>query len=148
LALYYLETSALVKLYFREQGTDRLIAVTATSTGNQLTILSLAKAEFRSMVRRRQRNGEIAAKIADWLTETFQMHVDTRFLVQPVTDYAVDLACTLIDRHNLRAYDAIQLAGYMTLVPSSTESPIFVCSDRDLLLAATKEGGAVLDPTT
>ena len=72
MAFYYLETSALVKLYVREPGTDRLLALAARSAENRLAILALAQIEFRSAVRRRERTGEIPSPIASQLLETFK----------------------------------------------------------------------------
>ena len=71
MALYYLETSALVKLYVYEAGTDRLLALTASDAGHRFAILSLAQVEFRSAIRGRQRRGEIPDHSADELIESF-----------------------------------------------------------------------------
>ena len=99
MALFYLETSALVKLYVYEAGTDRLLDLTASDLGHRFAILSLAQA--------------------------------------------------LIDSYPLRAYDAAQLAGYLTLRSiSGAEEPIFVCSDKVLLSAARNEGCPTLDPSS
>jgi predicted nucleic acid-binding protein len=60
----------------------------------------------------------------------------------------IDGACSLADRHALRAYDAVQLAGCLTLKTSSTrDEPTFVCSDRRLIEAAESEGLPVMDPS-
>ena len=147
MALYYLETSALVKLYIRELGTERLLNLAARSSGNQFAILSLAQAELRSAVRKRERTGEIPTSIAIQLLLAFRRHLETRFITQGVTDLVVDLACEVIDRNALRAFDALQLAGYLALKGSSgTDQPFFVCADRELLEAARREGAPVLDP--
>jgi predicted nucleic acid-binding protein len=149
LALYYLETSALVKLYIYEQGTDRLLLLTDREAGHRFAILTLAQVEFRAAIRRRQRGGDIAHDAADHLIETFGRHVEGKFLVQPFTDSLLDVALVLVDSYALRAYDAVQLAGYFVLRSiSGAEEPIFVCADRILLLAAQNEGCRILDPTT
>lgn len=148
MALYYLETSALVKLYIRESGTERLLALAARSSGNQVAIVSIAQIELRSAVRRRERNGEISAEVANQLLVAFRRHLETRFITQHVTDFVIDLASELIDRYALRAFDALQLAGYLGWkVSSGTDVPFFVCADRVLLEAARREGAPVLDPS-
>jgi uncharacterized protein len=147
LALYYLETSALVKLYIREPGTERLLSLADRSSENRLAILALAQVEFRSAVRRRERNGEIPALVAAQLLELFKRHVEARFISQAVTDFVLDIASMLVDRHGLRAFDAVQLAGYTALKSSAgTDIPVFVCSDQELLRAAQHEGVPILDP--
>lgn len=147
MALYYLETSALVKLYIREPGTERLLELAAHVKGNRLAILALARVELRSAVRRRERNGEIARSIARQLLELFQRHVEARFVTQPINDFVLDTADGLIDRYALRAFDAIQLAGFLACQNSAgTDVPTFVCADAELLSAATREGCITLDP--
>ena len=147
MALYYLETSALVKLYVREQGTDRLLELAARANENRLAILALARVEFRSAVRRRERNGEIAARIAVQLLELFQKHLEVRFLTQPINDFVLDMADGLVDRYALRAFDAVQLAGFLAFQNSAgSDLPTFVCADAGLLSAAIQEGCNTLDP--
>jgi len=148
LALYYLETSALVKLYVYETGTERLLALTAGDAGHRFAILSLAQVEFRAAIRRRQRGGEIPDNAADELIETLCRHAEGRFLIQSFSDSLLDVALALVDSYALRGYDAVQLAGYLMLRSvSGTEEPIFVCADKILLSAARNEGCPVLDPS-
>ena len=147
MAFYYLDTSALVKLYVREPGTERLLALAARSSETRLAILALAQVELRSAVRRRERTGEIPSPVASQLLETFRRHVEGRFLVQMVTDFVLDRSCALVDSYALRAFDAVQLAGYMVLKSAGgPDVPVFVCSDQELLSAAEREGALVLDP--
>ena len=147
MALYYLETSALVKLYVRELGTERLLALGDRSAQNQLAILALAQVELRSAVRRRERSGEIPSPVAAQLLVAFQRHVEGRFVMQGVNDVVLDIASVLVDRHALRAFDAVQLAGYVALRNSSGANvPVFVCADKELLAAARQEAVPILDP--
>ena len=108
MAFYYLETSALVKLYVRESGTERVLALANRTTENRLAILALTQVEFRSAVRRRERNGEIPPLVAIQLLKAFKRHVEQRFVSQVINDFVLDIASALVDRHALRAYDAIQ----------------------------------------
>ena len=148
MALYYLETSALVKLYVYEPGTERLLALAARDAGHRFAILSLAQVEFRAAIRRRQRSGEIPDSEVDGLFESFRQHSEGRFLVQSFSDSLLDVACALIDGYALRGYDSMQLAGYLTLRSiSGAEEPIFVCADKALLSVARNEGCPVLDPS-
>lgn len=97
MALYYLETSALVKLYVYEPGTERLLGLTASDAGHRFAILALAQVEFRAAIRRRQPIGEIATSAADELIESFRQHSEGRFLIQSFSDSLVDVAMALID---------------------------------------------------
>jgi len=147
LTLYFLDTSALVKLYVQEPGTDRLLPLISDQPENRFAILAISVVEFRSAIRRRQRAGDIDATIADAILKSLQSHVETRFLRQAVNDTVIDAALDLIDRYALRAYDAVQLAGCLVLCAIAAEAFTFVCSDHRLLEAARSEQLRVLDPT-
>lgn len=147
LALYYLETSALVKLYVLEPGTDRLLQLARNISENRFAVLAISSVEARSAIRRRERAGDIDRKTAALILDRLQQHLETRFLRQALNDSVLDGALEIIDRYALRAYDAIQLAGCLVLKTSvGVEFPTFVCSDQQLLDAARSELLTVLDP--
>lgn len=147
MALYYLETSALVKLYVLEPGTDRLLHLASNQDDNRLAVLAVSPVEARSAIRRRERAGDIDHKTAGLILDQLQQHLETRFLRQALNDSVLDGALELIDRYALRAYDAIQLAGCLALKTTvGKDFPTFVCSDQQLLEAARSELLAVLDP--
>jgi predicted nucleic acid-binding protein len=80
--LYYLDSSALVKLYIREAGTERMLALAARKAGHQLVVLALAQVELRLAFRRRQRAGEMGDQLADELLAAFQRHLESKFVRQ------------------------------------------------------------------
>lgn len=136
-----------MKLYIREAGTDRLLQLASNLTDNRLAVLALSHVEFRSAIRRRERAGDIDSKVASLVLDRFDQHLEARFLRQVLTDSVLDVASEMIDRYALRAFDAVQLAGCLALKTAvGAETPIFVCSDRQLLEAAASELLAVLDP--
>lgn len=147
MALYYLETSALVKLYVMEPGTDRLLRLVSNPTEDRLAVLALSPIEARSAIRRRERAGDFEPKTASFILDRLRQHVEARFLIQPLTNTVLDGALEVIDRYALRAYDAIQLAGCLVLkTAAGPEAPTFVCADQQLLDAARSELLAVIDP--
>lgn len=147
MAFYYLETSALVKLYVLEPGTERLVRIASDVSENRLVVLALSAVETRSAIRRRERAGDIDPMAASFMLDRLQQHMESRFLRQGVSDAVLDAALEMIDRYALRAYDAIQLAGCLVFkTAAGRDTPIFVCSDRQLLEAARSELLPVLDP--
>jgi predicted nucleic acid-binding protein len=146
LALYFLDTSALVKLYVQEPGTDRLLPLIRDQPENRFAVLAISVVEIRSAIRRRQRAGDIDASVATAIVESVQSHMETRFIRQVINDTVIDTALEMIDRYALRAYDALQLAGCLVLRAIAAEAFTFVCSDRRLLEAARSEQLEVLDP--
>jgi predicted nucleic acid-binding protein len=139
---YYLETSALVKLYVREAGTERLLSIAEPQAGNGLAIVALSPVEFRSALRKRQRIGDVDEASTNRAIAKFERHLSTRYKVAQIEPTVLAMAITLVDRHPLRAYDAIQLAGCIV----QRKPSIFVCADQQLIAAAIAEGLAILDP--
>jgi predicted nucleic acid-binding protein len=147
LSLFFLDTSALVKLYVQEPGTERLLHMIGNSSENRIAVLSLSVVEARSAIRRRQRAGDIDQNAADFVLESLQKHMESRFIRQAVNDTLIDTALQVIDRYALRAYDAMQLAGCLMLNAIERRFWTFVCSDHQLLDAASQENISVFDPT-
>ena len=146
LALFFLDTSALVKLYVQEPGTDRLLPLFSDQPDNRFAVLAISVVEFRSAIRRRQRAGDINASAATAILESVQSHMETRFIRQMINETVIDTALEMIDRYALRAYDSVQLAGCLVLSAIAEEAYTFVCSDHLLLEAARSEQLTVLDP--
>ena len=146
MSVYYLDTSVLVKLYIREPGTEQMIGLASTGQGHSLAVLSLARVEFRSAIRQRQRAGDVSHEATDGLIRMMENHFQGMFLVQLVNEEVIEQAAALLDLYPLRAYDAAQLAGCLALGSRMIERPSFVSSDQRLLRAAEGEGFPTLDP--
>jgi hypothetical protein len=147
-AILYLDTSALVKLYVRETGTERMLALAHPDAGHRLAIVSLSRIEFRAAIRRRAKLGDVEPLVAEGLLRDFGQHAANIFQVQPLNDVVLDEAAGAIDRHALRAYDAVQLGGCLAL-RSSLRSAIevqFVCADASLFAAACADGLTAINP--
>ncbi len=148
MASIYLDTSALIKLYIEEEGTERVLGLVADPDGVQAVILDLALIESRSAVRRREREGDISGEDADRILHRIEVDASSSFLVQPSTAAVMEEAARLIDRHPLRAYDAIQLAGCLMVRSRMPETLTFVSSDRRLCEVADREGLTTLNPVS
>jgi len=145
--LYFIDTSALTKLYVRELGTDLMLGLAAEGRTQRMALLSVTPLEFRSAVRRRERQGDIDPEDVKRILAAFSADLASRFQRQPVTEFVLEIALNLIDRHALRAYDALQLGGCMALRSSSgEEEPIFLCADKALCRAAVSEEVSVINP--
>ena len=147
MASVYLDTSALIKLYVEEEGTERVVAITDDFDGVQVIILDVTPLEARSAVRRRQREGDISGADADRILDRIEDDTSSSFLVQPSTSAVIEGAARLIDRHPLRAYDALQLAGYLVIRDIVPGPLTFVCADVRLCGVAELEGLTVLNPS-
>ena len=146
MASIYLDTSALLKLYIEEDGADRVTHMVEDAKDSQVVILDLTKVEARSAVRRRERGGDITGPDADRILTQIEDDASALFLVQPSTPAVMEEAARLIDRHPLRAYDALQLAGCVVVREGMPEPVMFVCADARLCEAAANEGLKTLNP--
>jgi predicted nucleic acid-binding protein len=131
-------TSALVKLYVFELGTERLLGLAASDARSRFAILAQAQVEFRAAIRR-QRKGKIPDYAADKLIESFRRHSEGKFLIQSFSDSVLDIALVRVDSYALKRYDAVQLAGYLLLGSISGSESTFVCAAKILLSAAPNE---------
>ena len=145
MAILYLDTSALLKLFIREPGTQIIVGL-VSDLENRLAISSLAPVEFRSAIRRRVHSGDLANYIAQGLLDHFDLKLAEIFLQQPVTDAVINQAIALVDHYNLRTLDSLQLASCKALQASVSSAPIFVCSDHNLIEAAAAEKLSCVNP--
>lgn len=135
----YLDTSALVKLYLDEEGSDLIRqsvhddSVVTTS----LVAYVEARAAFnrhRPKLSRPEYRRIVADLDADW----------DRYLRIDVNPGLARVAGGLAERHGLRAYDAIHLASALEAGNRLGALPRFACWDRALNAAAIREGLPIL----
>jgi len=139
-----LDSSALVKRYVIETGTPWILSLLPPSQRNVLLIAQVTPVEIMSGIMRRWRSGEIPAHAARAARLLLDRHCLRDYLVA-TTDYTlIQRAQDLVERHPLRAYDAIQLAA--ALENAAAVPLTFVSADQRLLAAALAEGLPVEDP--
>jgi predicted nucleic acid-binding protein len=147
---YYLDTSALVKRYIAETGTTWLSAITTPSARHDIYIARIAGAELIAALFRRVRMGEINRPDALQLAADFKTDWQTQYQIVEITVNLIDRAMALAEQHNLRGYDAVQLAAALELqsVRNTLTLPplVFIAADNALNTIAQIEGLQVDDP--
>jgi predicted nucleic acid-binding protein len=145
LTRYFLETSALVKLYVREKGSEELIRLGQSDTS--FTVLATARVEMMAALHHRLRRKDIPAEAVRTIAANVEEHWRSFFLVQPVTDAILGGAINLIERHSLPAAGALHLSACISTVAiASGSAVVFVSCDKLLLAAAQQEELAILNP--
>ena len=136
----YVDTSALFKRYVEEDGSEAVLArmEDATTVGTALiTQVEVAAALAQAVRQQRMDRDEAKEAELEFLDEWADF---TRI---GVTDALAARAGALAWQHDLRGYDAAQLAAAL-MWQERTEDPedeiVFACYDNDLRLAATAEG--------
>jgi predicted nucleic acid-binding protein len=133
----YLDSSALVKRYILEVGSDEVkqLLSEADSAGTAWislveVVAGLAKAARFNALTPEEADSAIRSFRDDWL--------DFRRL--QITESLLERAADLARQHGLRGYDAVQLAAATVWQDSLEERILLVSYDRQLWLAAQKEG--------
>lgn len=131
--ILFCDTSALVKLYVREDGTD---AVTEQVAQCEVVAVSrIAWVEMMSALARRAR--EQVQDVALLAQVRQQVTLDwPRYLKVELTQPLLELAGDYAEAFALRAYDSVQLASAQTLHREMPGQLKFACFDGRLVKAA------------
>ena len=135
--MLFLDTSVIVAFYVPEALSGRIQRL--FSSGEPLSICSLARVEFTSAIARLVRMKALSRQSGRSVLEEFESHMQQMlYAFQPITPKEYDLAQTWIAsfRTSLRTLDALQLA-----VASSNNLPL-VTTDKGLARAAKTLGVA------
>jgi predicted nucleic acid-binding protein len=150
MAIYFLDTSALVKQYIAEPGQAWLLSICDPAQQHDLYISQVALVEVVATICRRAREQSISLLERDRLITVFRQDSRTGYNIWPVTTDVFEAAGDLCLSHRLRAYDAVQLACSLALredaLVNQAPLPIFVCADMGLLDVAGIEGLQVENP--
>ncbi len=154
MASYYLDTSALVKRYAREQGSDWVRALVDPAARHALYTIRLTGPELVAALARKARTGEMTAANAAAAIQAFRNdwggHGRTWYRVLAAGAVATGRAMDLVERHGLRGYDATHVAAALIVADvrrrHGLPALIFVSADNDQRQAAATEGLPVDDP--
>lgn len=112
-------------------------------TGNLLLVARIAWVEIFSALARRQREGSISGNHTNQILQAFRYHFDTQHQKVELLPVVTQMAGQLVTRHPLRAYDAVQLASALCILPqisgTSTITFTFLTADERLLAVAQEE---------
>jgi len=140
--LVFLDTSAYLKEFTKEPGSDAISALFESCENGkvQLAISEWAINEGLAAIDRKHRRGEMTIEernkiIPEVLRKTRSLALTTNFILVPVESAAVSSSARLITERHLSADDSLQL--FSALV---AEAQSFVSADSRLNDAASSEG--------
>lgn len=149
----FMDSSAVIKLYVSETGSEWLHTITDPTKGNsQVVLAEITLVEVAAALARRARMSANAITLyeRDLYLDKFLRDCDTRYAMGAVDRLGINQAVLLTQRHRLRGYDAVQLAAALTartLLSEAGLAPLlFIAADDDLLAAARAEGLLVENP--
>lgn len=141
--MIYVDSSAIVKRYYDEPGSERLRA--RWSAAERVFTSRVAYAEVHAALARKRRDGELSLKAFTTAATAFE--VEWSAYDQVLVDEAT-LATVrrLVRRYPLRGFDAIHLGAALWLREWLAMSIEFWVSDERLEAAARRERLTVVNP--
>lgn len=135
--ILYLDTSALIKKYFQEVGSDEIISRWKEATG--IVTSSVAYAETIASIHRKKRETKFNNAKLVKILDTFRRDWNS-FIRVDVTDDLNEWIDKMVSRYPLRGFDAIHLASALIVHDRLPEDYLFACFDKKLLLVAQTAG--------
>lgn len=146
----YLDTSALVKFYIHEPGSQWLEHFASTPPGNLMVFSEVGLVEACAAFARHARAGQITTEMQKKIYAGFLHDCKIRFTLIPVSAEIVARAAHLTQAHPLRGYDALHLACALKfnqqLRDNGLASLVFIGTDNILLQSAAAEGLTIENP--
>lgn len=152
---YYLDASALVKLYIDEPGSEWVETVVRArdandSPANRVAFTKVGIVETAAAFARAERMGRMDSSICRSLFAALMRDSAARFTAIDLNDQLIRVAAHLTQERKLRGYDAIHLATALVLSRRIQEaqlpSLVFVSADELLCQEAAAEGLEVVNP--
>ncbi|MDZ8138276.1 MAG: type II toxin-antitoxin system VapC family toxin [Nostoc sp. DedQUE04] len=152
MAVYFLDSSALVKRYISETGSVWVLGLFDPALNNEVFIAAITAVEIIAAITRRSRSGSISIIDATTTRNQFKIDLQKDYQIVEITENIINSGMVLSETYGLRGYDAIQLAvGRVvnTISIANGLSPItFVSADNELNAAVVSEGLMIENPNS
>ena len=135
--IIYLDTSALVKKYFKEIGSKDLISKWKES--ESIVTSSVAYAETMAAFYRKKREVDINKDLFETIIHSFHNDWES-FILTEVNNDLNKIIDKMVATYPLRGVDAIHLSSAVIVHETINEDLLFVCFDQRLSTAAQSEG--------
>ncbi|MFH1857925.1 MAG: type II toxin-antitoxin system VapC family toxin [Candidatus Omnitrophota bacterium] len=135
--ILYLDTSALLKKYFHEEGSEDVIS--RWRAADEIVTSCVTFAETLASIHRKQRESETTNSLLETVIDSFKQDWTAFYLVEVANDLN-DTIEKVLAKHPLRGFDAIHLASALIIRDTAVRDFTFACYDRRLSRAARSEG--------
>ncbi len=147
---FFCDTSAIIKRYGRETGSDFVNELAGTESGNVIILAGITQVEVAATIARRLKSGSVTNSDATDALAAFTLDLNNRYLTVDIRPDVLSAAMKMATKHALRGYDAVQLAAALNanneLLASGLPAVTVVSADRELNTAVIAEGLAVENP--
>ncbi len=139
---YFLDTSALVKRYHSEKGTDKIDKI-FSQDDRVIVISSISITEMVSALNRKKEDKTILKEDLKIALSKFFHDAIKDFLIIELDGEHIKGSIMLVLKRNIRTLDALQLA---VAIGVKELKVTFVCADKKLVSVAEKEGLQTINP--
>ena len=150
MAIYFIDSSALVKRYISEIGSAWVLGLFDPTLKNEVFIAAITGVEIIAAITRRSRSGSISITDANLIRNQFKTDFQQEYQIVEITDTIINSGMVLSESYGLRGYDAIQLAAGRAInslcIANGLPSIIFVSADNELNAAVVSEGLIIENP--
>lgn len=150
MSTYFFDSSALVKRYAQETGTNWVTGIADPQANNLLYIVRLTAVEVTAALARRRRGKSLSPKDAASALALFNYDLFNQYRIIEISPQLLNTATVLADQYSLRGYDAVQFATSLTLHKQrqamNLSDLILVSADKELNAAAQAEGLQIDNP--
>lgn len=141
---FFFDTSALVKRYYDETGTETVDSL--IESGDTKVILTANTViETVSAFRRKYNREDLSENVVDQLLTSFFDEALSNFLIVPTKEALFTHSFGLILEDDLRTLDSLQLSAALA-VAEEVENLTFVCADQQLISVADTRGLEAINP--
>jgi hypothetical protein len=149
---YYADSSALVKRYVVETGSDWIQSLCDVTAGHVIALAHIGLVEIAAALGVKHRQGALDSSVRDGLLRDLQRDAREHYWLIEVDQAIVLRAINLTRRQKLRGYDAVHLACALflqeVLASSALPDPVLLSADQELIVATRAEGLIAEDPNT
>ena len=150
MAGFFFDSSAIVKRYVNEIGSNFVDGLVDVKSGNVILLARITRVEVAAAVARRLKNNSISSADAQNALAAFQHDLTNNYFTVEITPILLSIAMNLVTKHALRGYDAVQLAAALEANDESIANGLppltLVSADTELNIAAQAEGLTVENP--
>ena len=146
MAIYFLDSSAVVKYYVNESG-SAFVRRIVRDEQSFCFVANITLAEVAAAFAQLQREGPFGNAFVRRTYSLFSAALQNgQFVTHTVDAETIALAAELVIRHPLKGYDAVQIASAQFIQRRLASSLTLIAGDKQMLRAAQAEGLTTADP--
>jgi predicted nucleic acid-binding protein len=152
MAIYFIDSSGLVKRYVSETGSAWVLGLFDPALNNEVFIAAITSVEIIAAITRRSRSGSISITDATVTRNQFKSDLQKDYQIVEITESIINSGMALSESYGLRGYDSIQLAAGRAVnslcIANGLPSITFVSADNELNAAVVSEGLMIENPNS